>query len=1228
MQASKTDAELCKASSGGNEEAFVELVRRYQGAVCAVTYAISEQHALSEDLAQDTFLLAWKKLPGIETPQRVGAWLAGIARNLSRRSRRRVRPESLAESSGAHPMQPDADPEEAIVQHEDRARLWELLGTLPERIREAMILYYREEQSAVRVAQLLGISVSATEQRLSRGRKQLRDKFERALDRELREQLERTRPTDALTRKVAAILPLGVPLTLSAEQLAQSVAHSSPAAGTVTKAIAMKKLVAAIVAILAIVAVAVVTSSGRESEVPAKASVDLANAAQPDRGAVQAPSPTPRGLVGGSVVDATTGKAIAQAVITLTTVAGAPVVLRQDGQATGLAVARSGDEGRFSIAGVPPGRYVATATATGHLPTRADPFVLALEDSREDLQLVLATGGHTVTGNVLDIGGGPVEGAVVRAKSRGRPSVATMTDPEGRYALTLPDGSYGLTAWEVDYQPAKEAVVLAGGDRIVDLTLVPGAAIFGTVVDRVSGQPVPRATVSFDLETSRGSSRRARKEEAVVTDARGQFALRQLGAAHYGLVAAADHRASRAPAEVSLAIAEQLSGVVVLVDAAHNTTGRVVDGQGAPVGDVDVEAVTMSDAPPVNARSDRDGRFTLLGVVPGTYSLLLGGEAILPSQLETTFEVGHEDVRDLEVVVQRGTTLRGTVHPPGIAEVSLHPGASVTGFARMTVGAKANRARGRSAADGTFELSAVPTGDWRLVATAADGSHGEVELTISDAGLEGVAVELTPRATVRGTIVDTSGAVLADAKVHIDPDGPPGPVRVDGITDQTDAKGAFELVGLVDGDYRLVVTNRSGSRLVEVGASLEDRGTPVTVLDGASPTVRLEVTQPAGEIAGVVLDADGGPHPDAWITLVVASGEGYRGRFGRERPPTTSGPDGTFRLDELPDGDYTLEVSSRKGDAVAEVAQVSAGTTDVRVQLSALASLTGRVTMNGRAVTQFEVHAGTALDRAFVTQDGRFEVGRLAPGSLAITVVAKQGAVTRVIDLSGATSVSEMFELQAWGTVTGRVTDTQGTPQGDVAVRVYPRGGDRDAGQRLANELAGVLPRTDAEGRFTVGGVGTGRGSIRFGGEGSWGAQPGRGEALFYVEPGATVDLGDVRLLDLVTVAQEQAGTLGLTLAARYDAPTNDSPAIDRPAAPGRLWVNWVEPGSVAEQAGLVRGQRVLAIDDHDVETLGVGAAALMLGSSRVEAGRRYTLKIEHEDGPATVQLVAVAVQK
>ena len=83
------DAELVARCRSGNRDAFGEIIARYQALVCAITYNACGNAGRSEELAQDTFVTAWKGLGALKEPDRLKGWLCGIARNLVQNSRRR-----------------------------------------------------------------------------------------------------------------------------------------------------------------------------------------------------------------------------------------------------------------------------------------------------------------------------------------------------------------------------------------------------------------------------------------------------------------------------------------------------------------------------------------------------------------------------------------------------------------------------------------------------------------------------------------------------------------------------------------------------------------------------------------------------------------------------------------------------------------------------------------------------------------------------------------------------------------------------------------------------------------------------------------------------------------------------------------------------------------------------------------------------------------------------------
>ena len=214
--ASVSDASLVALCIEGHAGAFRTLVERYQGLICALTYAGCGDVHRSEDLAQETFLQAWKNLASLKDPTLVRGWLCAIARNLVCSARRKDgrSPAMCAQPDDETLDGPTPTPAEDAIRDEEKALLWESLERLPEEYREPLVLYYRQEKSIPAVAAALDISEQAARQRLSRGRSMLAARMERLVSRGLR----MSGPTKAFTIAVIAAIP-GMAATASAATL-------------------------------------------------------------------------------------------------------------------------------------------------------------------------------------------------------------------------------------------------------------------------------------------------------------------------------------------------------------------------------------------------------------------------------------------------------------------------------------------------------------------------------------------------------------------------------------------------------------------------------------------------------------------------------------------------------------------------------------------------------------------------------------------------------------------------------------------------------------------------------------------------------------------------------------------------------------------------------------------------------------------------------------------------
>ena len=201
------DAELVAESLDGNREAFRRIVERYQTLISSLAYCATGNVSQSEDLAQETFVSAWKQLADLREPARLRPWLCSITRFLISKEFRRLgrEPAHAAESLEADEwVSPEPLPPDQVISDEEKTILWRSLERIPEIYREPLVLFYREHQSIEAVARDLELSEDAVKQRLSRGRKLLQEQFLAFVAGALKQ----TAPDKTFTLGVIAALPL------------------------------------------------------------------------------------------------------------------------------------------------------------------------------------------------------------------------------------------------------------------------------------------------------------------------------------------------------------------------------------------------------------------------------------------------------------------------------------------------------------------------------------------------------------------------------------------------------------------------------------------------------------------------------------------------------------------------------------------------------------------------------------------------------------------------------------------------------------------------------------------------------------------------------------------------------------------------------------------------------------------------------------------------------------
>src|SRR5437016_10743979 len=238
-----SDSELVTLSLAGDRDAFGRIVTRYQTLLCSLAYSATGSLSQSQDLAQETFVAAWKQLADLREPEKLRPWLCRISRNLTydallKQGREPTHKaeslEEIRESPAAIPM-----PSEHTISREEEAILWRLIERIPEGYREPLVLFYREHQSVETVAAALDLSEDAVKQRLSRGRKLLHSEVLAFLEGALKQ----TSPGKAFTMGAIAALPA---FTISAKATGVGVATAQ--GGITAKAVAVSGLSSAMLA--------------------------------------------------------------------------------------------------------------------------------------------------------------------------------------------------------------------------------------------------------------------------------------------------------------------------------------------------------------------------------------------------------------------------------------------------------------------------------------------------------------------------------------------------------------------------------------------------------------------------------------------------------------------------------------------------------------------------------------------------------------------------------------------------------------------------------------------------------------------------------------------------------------------------------------------------------------------------------------------------------------------
>jgi len=795
-----------------------------------------------------------------------------------------------------------------------------------------------------------------------------------------------------------------------------------------------------------------------------------------------------------------------------------------------------------------------------------------------------------------------------------------------------------------------------GRDRGLTLTLARGGTVAGRVVDGAR-RPVADAEVHallparfFGLD---GESAREAK-----SDAQGQFELSGVPVGSLRIKASAKGWLPSAEERVEVTEGGAVRGLVLALDPGASISGRVVRPDGSPAEGVTVEvefdrahmagmgALAALRGAEGEAQSGPDGAFTVSGLGRGPFAV----------SAEERGADGEAPLRALAEGVAPGTSgLVLALSPPiGIAgRVLDEQGAPVTAFelffrrhleSGMGMLADSRRETCESP-EGRFFVSGLAPGAWKVWVVGPTHVSLDAHPFVVASGAQELAL-VAPRAcTLRGVVVDPSGAPVAAAEVATGTGGidlasltegaPPPPHG------ETDSEGRFELLAVPAA--ALSITARDEDWAASEPLALE-------LAPGAVREDLRLVLALGGRLTGEVYGADGQPAAGRMVTVMdnmMGAGAGQR--------LATSDEAGFFSFDHLSPGTWQviamdtsrdlgasdeIDVSSFVSGMKMAQAEIREGET-THVVLGAPPAnpvrVFGRVTLAGEPIAKpmITFHregeammAGMTL--ATADGEGRYEVELPAPGAYLArvarlsTTMQQQSTVEFEVTVGEGPEQGIDFALPL-GRIAGRTVAPDGSPAAGERVTLTAGGAARS--DSLYGPYTEIL--TDEQGRFEITGLRPGVYQLSAGGAGFFGTGGKLGRITL---PEITLEEGRAR--DDLVLRLSRPGSLAVEVRGAGGAPESGATVFLRDAA-GRT----LEPFSFLTTdgsgrcviTGLAPGEVTVLARSATLASREAGPVSVVEGEERkvelaLESGAILVVELKEKEGDKSPVSASVVV--
>jgi len=660
-------------------------------------------------------------------------------------------------------------------------------------------------------------------------------------------------------------------------------------------------------------------------------------------------------------------------------------------------------DGSFALRDVLSGKYA--LSIRDYIPNPWDEVTVATGSPVTNLEVVV-TPGSQLAGRIVDSEDGqPIAGAIVSATDDEGAFYDTQSGSDGRYILSgLPSGMlYVDVLAERFISPLTQQVTLETGQTTpLSFALSPGGTITGRITAS-GGSPVSGATVEA-IPTTGTESREA------VSGSDGTYEIPGLVAGTYKVVASATGYGSAVREDVVAWEKAVTSGVDIILASSGQITGAVTDTSTAKA----IEGVSVTiETPGVNdelSRTDKDGKFALTGVPPGSHKLHFTADGYVDEAV--TVDIGVGENKNLTVALRLLGSVSGYVKDgagnaiPGVLVVLVTP----LGI-ELTVS---------TSSDGFFSFTGLPDGEYRIYITGLDGLYIEGQSFALGATQNVFTITTTLHAAeLDGRVLRSGGEGAGQTGIFLVREG-----QIVGRT-STDDQGRYSFVVFQEGALDVIAMGTSVGIQRSEGVNIPS-GSHVSAPDitGGDASLSVSVSssalgQPAVKDAMVVVRPSWSGSPDVGLT-----------RFTEES--------GTALIGSLtPDGaEYVVEVSASGAAPARKMILLTDPNGAISFDLEKGRTIHGSILNEERQPVQgaqisFIDRAGGEAFVALADEEGAYSISSLPRSTFDLWVTSEAHRPLLIPDVSTVDQETRIFDvtLRPLGaTLKGIVKGADGEP--------------------------------------------------------------------------------------------------------------------------------------------------------------------------------------------------------